>query len=226
MISQEQRVKSSIALHEAGKRTAPLDSGISAENKPAHKKQKVTSAKGIVIKPSDYALAAFRANGVDITSVREKTTEKFIIPSKEMVDAYTSEVLEAVRNNDLDYLKTMHKESKLVVNACNRFGDSLLHLACRRSHTDIVKFLIQDLKADIFIRDDYHRTPLHDAAWTAEPNFDLIHFLIEEAPEHLLMKDVRGFTPFDYVRQHDWGLWLRFLWERKTMLRPKDLPSE
>jgi hypothetical protein len=219
MISQEQRNQSSIALSETGKRNAPVESG-----SPPQKKQKVSTR--IVIRPSDYALAAFRANGVDIQEARAKITEQFIVPSEEMIKAYTSEVLEAVRNNDLGQLKKMHKESKLVVNACNKFGDSLLHLACRRSHTEIAEFLIKDLKVNVNIRDDYHRTPLHDAAWTAEPNFELVSLLIKEAPEHLLMEDVRGSTPFDYVREHDWGLWLRFLWERKAMLRPKDLPSE
>jgi uncharacterized protein YciI len=217
MISQDKRNHSSIALNETGKGIAPLEDG-----SPPQKKQKVSSR--IVIRPSDYALAAFRANGVNIKETRVKLTEKFIVPSEEMIKAYSLEVLEAVRNNDLDHLKKMHKESKLVVNACNKFGDSLLHLACRRSHTNIAEFLIKELKVNVNIRDDYHRTPLHDAAWTAEPNFDLVNLLIEEAPEHLLMKDVRGFMPFDYVRHHDWGIWLRFLWERKAMLRPNDAP--
>ena len=35
----------------------------------------------------------------------------------------------------------------------------------------------------------------------------------------LLLKDVRGYTPLDYARSEDRGKWLRFLRERKSILR-------
>jgi hypothetical protein len=48
----------------------------------------------------------------------------------------------------------------------------------------------------------------------------VVDMLLAAAPEHVLLKDERGFTPFDYVRRQDHGKWLRFLWERKHKLRP------
>jgi len=177
----------------------------------------------LVIKPSEYALAAFRANGVKIDEARKQCVTQF--PSMpcdnvEQTDAYTSEVLEAIRRGDLTMLENLDTMKKLNVNACNRWGDSLLHLACRRSHTKIVDFLLKK-GVNVHIRDDYHRTPLHDAAWTTEPNFELIDLLLNQggACYQILMPDVRGFTPFDYVRQEHGGQWLRFLWERKAILK-------
>ena len=70
------------------------------------------------------------------------------------------------------------------------------------------------------IRDDYYRTPLHDACWTAEPQYELVDLLVRLAPHQLLMADIRGCTPFDYVREEHQGKWLRFLWERREILRP------
>jgi ankyrin repeat protein len=126
-----------------------------------------------------------------------------------------------VRKNDLEAIKDLHTSGKLTVNACNKFGESLLHIACHRGHTNLVRYMIQDMKINVkACRDDYHRTALHDACWTTSPAFDVVDILLEEAPEHLLLKDARGFTPFDYVRKQDHGKWLRFLWERRHKLRP------
>merc|ERR1712183_78962 len=53
----------------------------------------------------------------------------------------------------------------------NRFGESLLHLACRRGRTDMVRFLVVEMGSpprDVLeTMDDCHKTPLHDACWTA-----------------------------------------------------------
>lgn len=105
----------------------------------------------------------------------------------------------------------------------NRFGESLMHLACRRGRTDFVRFLVEELHGVtpsemLSIRDDCHKTPLHDACWTPSPNFELVELILKHTPEQMLMEDVRGNTPFDYVRKDDYSLWLRFLWERRLYL--------
>ena len=86
----------------------------------------------------------------------------------------------------------------------------------------MVRFLVVEMGSpprDVLeTMDDCHKTPLHDACWTASPNFELVQLLLELAPEQVLTKDVRGNTPFDYVRRDDYGLWLRFLWERRSLL--------
>ena len=187
---------------------------------PPKKRKKVgVIVRNLEIKPADYVKSAFKANGFIVDDVKSEAEALFIKPSKEMLEAYKPEMLDCVRKNDIDKLKAMHK-SGLLVNCCNKFGESMLHLACRRGNTDIVRFLLEEAKVNVNIRDDYHRTPLHDACWTTEPVYELVDLLMKLAPEHMIMPDARGYTPFDYVRKEHQGKWLRFLWERRTMLHP------
>jgi len=56
----------------------------------------------------------------------------------------------------------------------NRFGESLIHMACRRSHRDVVSFLVNEAGVSLRVRDDYGRTPFHDACWRPELDLELI----------------------------------------------------
>jgi len=212
MITAEKRVSSTVTLDENGNH-------LDKETSRPIKRRKLT------IRPSDYVKAAFKANGASISEIQ--ASAKFSEVTQARIDAYTPEYLNAVRQQDLEMLRKMKEEGRLV-NSCNKFGESLLHLACRRSFTNVTQLLLDDANIDIDVRDDYHRTPLHDACWTCDPNLELVDLLIRKAPAHLVMEDVRGFTPFDYVRQDDWGKWLRFLWERKHLLKPlaKEMESK
>ncbi|KAL3908574.1 MAG: hypothetical protein SGARI_002998 [Bacillariaceae sp.] len=250
--------------------SAPNEIPLSTMNKDGHsspspaKKQRLMqvmaasgAAKKFIIRPSDYAKAAFKSNGHSVQEVRAQYEAKLQTPSKDMIQAYGSKVLNLVRQGDLEGLKKAQEEGTNV-QCCNRFGESLLHLACRRSYTEIADFLIastgkkdiedkivenkpEDAKESsttstatatttsqnmLHIRDDYQRTPLHDACWTVEPNLELVDLLLRHAPEQVVMEDVRGNTPFDYVRKDHYGMWLRFLWERKALLKPIQAAAE
>merc|ERR1712232_844242 len=87
----------------------------------------------------------------------------------------------------------------------------------------MVKFLIGEAGLSCAeIRDDYHRTPLHDAFWTSTASPDVVEYLLEQpyVMDLLMAKDKRGYTPLDYSRGEDRGRWLRFLWERRSNLKP------
>ena len=135
-----------------------------------------------------------------------------------MIDAYNMDVSMAARKNDIERLREFHA-SGARLDCCDEFGDSLLNIACRRSNTKIVKFLLEEAKASVFQRDDTGRTPLHDACWTATPNFEVVDLLLNVAPELALIPDHRGFAPFDYARRADWALWSAFLAERRSLFR-------
>ena len=201
-----------------------------SSNKKRQRRVSLTEKDAIVnmlrtLHPTDYAIAAFKANGFkDIDTITKICITRFIKePTQEMLDAYRTEILMAVRTNNLSKAKLLYKEGKFNCNACNRFGESILHIACRRGHLEMVQFLIDDvgLKVDE-IRDDYHRTPLHDAFWTTTASYEVVDFLLKQpnVPELLLLKDIRGYTPLDYARSEHRTNWLRFLWERRLMLRP------
>jgi len=178
------------------------------------------------IHPSDYARAAFKANGFgDFESIVKDSEARFVPPTAAMLAAYGTEILMAVRNNNLERAKELYAEGAFQhgCNACNRFGESILHIACRRGHLGMVKFLIDEVGLSCTtIRDDYHRTPLHDAFWTSKASPETVEYLMKQPHVIglLLCKDKRGFTPLDYSRGEDRGRWLRFLWERRADLRP------
>ena len=105
------------------------------------------------------------------------------------------------------------------MNACNQFGESVLHMACRRGYTKIVDFLLTEVKVRTDRCDDFGRNPFHDALWTPIPNFDVISLLIEYAdPLLMLSEDVRGNTPFAYARQDHNEQWIIFLEKSKVII--------
>mmetsp|Transcript_14221 Transcript_14221/g.21689 ORF Transcript_14221/g.21689 Transcript_14221/m.21689 type:complete len:250 (-) Transcript_14221:27-776(-) len=139
-------------------------------------------------------------------------------PTEMDVAAYNKNVVTAVRTSDLEALKAMHAAGQSL-DACNPFGESLLHMACRRGDPRIVKYLVEDAKVKIDVTDDYGRTMLHDAAWTSTPNFEVMEILLKAIePGMLLAKDVRGHTPFDYARKEHWSAWVSFFMEHKDEL--------
>lgn len=134
----------------------------------------------------------------------------FYTPSQDEIDSYGFEVLRAVRDADIDFLRKYHSEGKSL-NICNRFGESLLHLACRKQLVSVVDFLLNEANVPAQVCDDYGRTPMHDACWTPEPNFEVVDLILEKCPDLLLIQDKRGHTPLFYARREHWAKWLRHL---------------
>jgi hypothetical protein len=67
--------------------------------------------------------------------------EFFVTMTEANVDAYDMETVSAVRNGSLDDVRKLHEAGKNLV-ACNKFGENIIHLACRHGKTDIVEFLM------------------------------------------------------------------------------------
>ena len=132
-------------------------------------------------------------------------------------DGYTNEVIRAIQTRDVNYLRKMVQQGRSM-HCCNRFGESILHMACRRGFEDVVRFLVYEANVEVAITDDYGRTPLHDAFWAAEPNFDLVEILVQTAPQLLFLRDKRNHTPLQYARRMHWADWNKFLKERKPVL--------
>ena len=141
-------------------------------------------------------------------------------PTKRDTEAYDKESISAIRAQDIPKLKEMYESGKSM-QCCNSFGESLIHMACRRGYTEVIRFLISRAKVSIRVRDDFGRTPLHDACWTPEPNFELMDLLIAKDSDLLLISDKRGHTPLQYVRKEHWGKWKEFLKSRRKLLFPK-----
>jgi hypothetical protein len=174
-----------------------------------------------IVSPIDYVLAAF-------SSPSNKSTESDLFkhrPSEEDIAGYSLEVVVAMRARDLTKLRSFHAEGKSL-SCCNRFGEALIHMACRRSYTEIVRFMVEEAGVSLFVHDDFGRTPMHYSCWTAQPNLELLDFLVQKAPSLLLMCDVRGHMPMNYVRTEHWGQWINFLQDRRHLIKPDQVPED
>lgn len=168
--------------------------------------------------PADFVLSLCQTNGVDAKVQPTISCERFQPPTDEQIELYDIEVMSAVREEKIDVLRSMHEAGRCL-QCCNRFGESLLHMACRRGLVNVVKFMIEEAHVSPYCKDDYGRTPMHDACWAPVPNFPLVKLLIEHAPEQIFLSDVRGHTPLSYTRRSDWQAWKEWLVQHRDLLR-------
>lgn len=145
------------------------------------------------------------------------TDDDFAPPTPEQIEAYSNDALSAVRTSDVDSLRQLHSAGHSL-ECCNRFGESLLHVACRRSSAEIVSFLLNEAKVSPRIRDDYGRTPLHDACWRGNPEYEIVELLLSVEPRLAFVKDVRGHKPFQYARREHWGGWRKFIDQKRELI--------
>lgn len=145
-------------------------------------------------------------------------TGDFVKPDDDECKSYNA-AAHLVRSNDLEKLRALHEEGKNL-DACNRVGESLLHLACRRGHVEIAEFLMNKAKVRCYLQDDFGRSILHDAIWRPSPSIELMETILQVvSPEWLLVEDVRGHTPFDYARREHSATWYDFLKKKEEMLK-------
>jgi len=187
------------------------------DSSDSHKKQPVIVDKS-AISPVAFLRALLKNVSKQSPQGQSYDGLYFTKPSEEEIASYDLDVVDAIRARDIDKLRAFHKEGKSM-NACNRFGESLLHMCCRRGDTELVKFLVEEIGVRINIKDDYGRTPLHDACWTPTPNFEIMDVILKATDTSMLLAaDVRGHTPFDYARKEHWGAWLKFFNDKRELL--------
>ncbi|CAB9519697.1 ANK [Seminavis robusta] len=164
--------------------------------------------------PEEY-LTQDLLQGIAITALQE---EHFDPVTDERIEAHKMAVSSAIRAADLDRLQELLQDG-ISLGGCNPQGESMMHLACRLNNADVVKFLINEAKVSILVQDDAGRTPLHDAAWTTKPNFELVQLIVEEAPELLFVKDKRSFSALRYIPKAAWKQWRSFFDEHQDQIR-------
>jgi hypothetical protein len=173
-------------------------------------------------KPKDALKSILTSNGYtsDTRSYQSlKAQGFFVVQTPAQIEAYDMTVVGAVRSNDLDAIRELHKTGK-DFQCCNQFHESILHTIGRRGLTDILKFLLNETAVSLRVCCASGRTPLHDACWTTAPNFDCVRVILEDSPDFLLIGDNRMFTPLDYVPRECWGQWCTFLEENHDLLKP------
>jgi hypothetical protein len=146
----------------------------------------------------------------------------FLKMTSKNVQAYDMPKATAIRQCDIAALRAMHQKGE-ILQCCNRFGESIVHTACRRGSAVCIQFLTQEAGVSLRVRDDYGRTALHDACWTNIPNFELIEMILKSCPDLLFIADKRGVYPLQYTRKDYHEDWCKFLEENQELLTPKEL---
>lgn len=109
------------------------------------------------------------------------------------------------------------------MDACNRHGESIVHISCRRGQAETLRFLLQN-GGRVHMCDDLGRTPLHDACWAKTPVFDCISTIMDQDPALIRVVDCRGASPLAYIRREHWPVWRHFFDSKKdTYWKPRRL---
>ena len=173
------------------------------------------------VQPQIVLVSILRDRGYKAEAKKSSEMKDFFYKfTDEDIAGYDQEVINAIRQQDIPLLKELRKKGKKL-QCANRFGESLVHMACRRGFTDVVRFLIEEAGGTLRVKDDYGRTPLHDACWNVSPNFELMSYLLEKEADLLLVEDARGHFPFSYTRRNHWKDWARFLERRREEIHLK-----
>jgi hypothetical protein len=173
--------------------------------------------KASTLSPDEYLAELARVKyGIELRVKPALELDDYFAPlTEEQMAAYSIDIVSVCRNNDLDKLRTFYQErGRDCLDCFNRFGEGLLNIACRRGFQEICEFLLSDnVRLSARVRDDYGRTPLHDACWNPEPQIDICARLLALDPSLFLIADKRGYTAFQYARTGDWPVWRQFLYD-------------
>lgn len=162
-------------------------------------------------KPDEFLHERLLKDGYSVKTFRASDIADFFLPVTEVtVEGYDLDLVNKVRREDVDGLRDLMKSGR-TMQCSNQFGESIVHMACRRESISVLRFLFVEANVSCKLVCDSGRTPLHDACWTSVPNFEVIRMLLKRCPDLLYITDKRGFTPMNYVRYSNWGSWCEFL---------------
>mmetsp|Transcript_28054 Transcript_28054/g.42445 ORF Transcript_28054/g.42445 Transcript_28054/m.42445 type:complete len:504 (+) Transcript_28054:2-1513(+) len=138
--------------------------------------------------------------------------------------SYGVRIVQSVRQSNPELLEKLLK-CGLSPNPCNAFGESIVHMVCRRGDSKLLKVL-KDAGCSLQVTDDFGRTPLHDACWTAEPNFETVDIILDTDLRLLNVVDCRGSSPLSYVKRDHWGKWIAYFQSKKEQYwSPRDVSA-
>ena len=162
----------------------------------------------------------------DLLSSRGYSTDRYTAterryktkPSQLQLVSYGTDILDAIRKTNVSRLSALLR-SGVSPNPCNKFGECILSMSCKRSTPDLVRAQIE-AGASVRVADDFGRTPLHHAAWAGTPNFDIVGMLLDKDKSMLRVKDRGGRTPLEYLIPAKWEAWTNFLIRWKEVYWP------
>jgi len=201
-----------------------------------YKYQKVVGGKPIIpkhlsmnVRISDLAPQLFlekllQSRGYSTQSFCSLEGGYYCKPTALQKASYGIRTVQAVRQSNPELLQKI-LDCKLSPNPCNSFGESVVHMACRRGDFKLLKIL-KDAGCSLQVTDDFGRTPLHDACWTAEPNFETVELILNTDIRLLNVVDCRGSSPLSYVKRDHWMKWIAYFQSRaERYWSPRDIKN-
>ena len=179
--------------------------------------RKAKEDPSVTDKPDDCLKRILASAGKNDTVGLEPYEDSFLKVTPERVAAHCKEMTDAARSVNMKLLKQFLKEGRNL-GACNRFGESIVHIMCRRGSLEGLAFLVEKANVSLMVRDDFGRNPLHDAMWSDKPAFEMVKFILKNSPSLLFAKDKRGSTPIAYIPRPRWAQWTEFLTENKELI--------
>lgn len=139
-------------------------------------------------------------------------------PTELQLASYDTYLINLARKRDFNNLRSL-VGCGISLNPCNAHGESLMHTICRLGDAEMLLLWLVS-GASLQVSDDCGRTPLHDACWTVHPRFEVIELILSIDRSLLFMKDSRGGTPLQYVRQENYNAWMDFLISKRDIFWP------
>lgn len=177
--------------------------------------------------PQAFLDVMIHSRGYSTRRYRTLQTGYYSKPTDYQQASYHVNLVKLVRQHDVAKFKSI-VSSGISANPCNAYGESLLHMVCRRGDADLLQIML-DVGSNVQVADDYGRTPLHDACWAATPSFETVELIATRDITLFHMTDSRGAVPLSYVRREHWPEWIEFLESKKDTwwppIRGMDQPS-
>ena len=104
----------------------------------------------VEVKPMDVVVSALRARGASPEVIPSGDMEPGYFV--EITEMYIQEAVDAIRGNDVACLRRLHEDGR-VLDCGNGFGETLMHMACRRSDLDVVSMLLTEVRASLRVKD-------------------------------------------------------------------------
>lgn len=174
--------------------------------------------------PQDFVDYFAKAEGYDISRISALETDINRLPNAIQLASYGKKMLSAIRTCNDGLLRKL-LACGLSPNSCNKFGESVLHMVCRRKDYKLLRTLVEN-GCYLRICDDFGRTPLHDAFWTVDPCFQCVELILEIDASLLFVTDCRGFTPLQYIRREHWEEWISFFKRNAGKIWPRSLANK
>jgi ankyrin repeat protein len=174
--------------------------------------------------PQEFLDALLLSRGYPITHYKTLNTAYYNKPTPLQQASYSRHIIDLIKAQNVTKFQQIMM-CGISPNPCNTFGESSLHMVCRRGDAVLLQVLLADeVGTDLHVADDYGRTPLHDACWASSFAQEVVQLIlmqnINENRHMFYMEDARGSLPLSYAQKSQYPQWKQFLEDHKDHFWP------